>query len=786
MTAARPIGLYVSPDTKITFLEEVPESGPTLIRAKLPNIDNLVPVRLPEIQNKDSLSGFTTVAKVRQLLRNCHLQPIYQTQQNEVCFDPIPPAAKTWEKQRELSLPNDEVELFYRADGTISYAFINTVTTLDWVNDKCSCIAYKTSRITALTETAAGILIVGDQEGQLLVSDEVISTGFKKPIEKIIQVRVGHCLIKFADNSVIVFDLESKQVIIELGSQEEVFVLGVHRIIVALNKNEMTIHKYDENDKKYRIIEHNHKEIDHIKALSNTKILILHKDEKHLTLWDVESDSVKMFENQFLWENGFKKIILLDNETLAIPDRSSGKPHISFYSKGAFQDAAPAGRWLIIDMILLSDGSIMYGTDTRPSGIHVVTNTGAVTFSKYDELTDNQPIKSLTELVDGSVAVKFNNSVLILKPKITQHQVISDQIDNLKSELRRDPSRLDLYRKLAALHKKDSEEEYQTYLSGLCASIKFTNLYHARRFFEKARKLRPDQQEPFLLFLNYLHKTPYQKLFRQVRSELFILTKDESIFSSFPREKKCKKRLLIGEGDFTFTEALINKHQLTRPKLPESITATELLAPADETVTNRVAALIKRGVTVLFGIDGQLIHQIFKGKRFERIHWNCPFGGAASSSRSAFPTVIPNFFQSSSQIQLVGDRIHVTLVQKGNTNINDQFWKTRQIQNPIVLGATAAGYRLIRKRTFGAERYPGYRHVKTGTIEEYSAGGKEQEFVFEKTNKPRGNSYEIALALLHPRKKDYAIKTDGKEAKLNDYYFECSTDEDSSDYYESE
>ena len=99
---------------------------------------------------------------------------------------------------------------------------------------------------------------------------------------------------------------------------------------------------------------------------------------------------------------------------------------------------------------------------------------------------------------------------------------------------------------------------------------------------------------------------------------------------------------------------------------------------------------------------------------------------------------------------------------------------------------------MIRKRAFGSERYPGYEHAKTGSTAAYSKGGVEREFVFEKVEATTAGapaSLERAKALRDPTQKAYEIKTDKEDptsAGLDEYYFECSTDDDSSDYYESD
>ena len=143
---------------------------------------------------------------------------------------------------------------------------------------------------------------------------------------------------------------------------------------------------------------------------------------------------------------------------------------------------------------------------------------------------------------------------------------------------------------------------------------------------------------------------------------------------------------------------------------------------------------------------------------------------------TAFKVTIPLFFEACSPLQLPGDRIHVTLMQE-----KDGFWKTRQMQNPIVRASTQTGYRLIRKRIFGSERYSQYQHVKTDQTP-HSEGVK-REFVFQKAHPTQSTDPE---KLKNPEEKLYSVKTDikGKEVPLADYYFKCSTYEDSSDYYD--
>ncbi len=782
------IGVHVSPEAKIEFLEQQDVSGRLTIQARVSNIQDLVKVVLPQTQSICSLGFSSSSAKIESLLRNRHFKPVYLAEQKEVHFKPFFAGGTSWEKGNEISVvsSSSNAKLFKwvcRSNGTISYAFINTVKTWDPVNDNWTVTSYPTPTITALSEDANGFLVIGDEKGHLHISGLSPSpTGIADKIEEIIPVTSHHLVVKFSQQNAIIFDVESKARLEEIELKGEVSVLE-DGSITYLNENTIVIQKYHPIDKKYQKTEYKFENIHQIRLISNMNIVVLHKDEKSLTLWNAETEVSTPFQNSTLWEKClYNTIILLDNETLVI----KGKFSPSFYSNKTFKhtpEPSPKG-WGINDMILLSNGSVMYATDSRGSGIYVVQQDGTLHFSRP---TDDRKIESLKELVDGSVAVKFSDSICILNPCFKEHENIDYQIDQLQLQLRYNPTNLNLYRQLAGLYEKKNEQPYQIYLSGLEAAVKCNTLYQARRFYEKARKIQPQNEEPIQNFLCYLKKLTYEKLKRKTSLDLYALTKNEEYIRPL-KHRKCKKRLLIGEGNFTFTEALLSKHQDTHPKLSQSIIATELLAPVNQEVIDRVFFLQKQGVEILFDVDAKNIGRFFKGRRFERIHWNCPFGDKDPKSRETFQKVLPLFFQSCSSLQLIGDRIHVTLVQEEPTSSNG-YWKIRQKENPIVEASVLAGYGLIRKRHFGTDRYTQYCHSKTRQEQSYSGGDEKREFVFEKVaekvSKP--TFLDKAMALKDPTKKEYLVKTDKKEnPEPADFYFECSSDEESSDYYESD
>ena len=254
---------------------------------------------------------------------------------------------------------------------------------------------------------------------------------------------------------------------------------------------------------------------------------------------------------------------------------------------------------------------------------------------------------------------------------------------------------------------------------------------------------------------------------------------------------KHKSRLFIGEGNFTSVEALVKKQKTSHPSLGSSITATEIDLGCLERTKKRIDSLRKKGITIPpVSVDGTQIHQFFHKKRFERIHWNCPFLGSTYEDRKQLKNVVlPHFFASASKLQKPDDRIHVTLAQEVdfNPHLNRlPFRYKRQAQYGIVKAATESRYRLIRKRRFDSKRYPGYSHAQTGKDKE--CPGEKREFVFEKvkpeefSKKPKSSLNRLdAQFLMDPSKKLYDIKS-FKEIDGDQYYYECSTDEDSSDY----
>ncbi len=205
-----------------------------------------------------------------------------------------------------------------------------------------------------------------------------------------------------------------------------------------------------------------------------------------------------------------------------------------------------------------------------------------------------------------------------------------------------------------------------------------------------------------------------------------------------------KQRLFVGEGNFSFTEAFIQKHDAKWGHAPtqslgRSIWATELQPPdslnGNGEATARIDRLKEKGVFILFGVDGAALHaeQTLDGKKFPRIHWNCPHDGSQYQKQS-LPPIIEAFFQSCRKMQSPQDRVHITLAQPTPPPSKPKNLKEfyQGMIYDIVRASTLAGYKLIKKRVFGQERYPEYHHTQTVTSAEAPVIKQGmREFVFE-------------------------------------------------------
>jgi len=240
-----------------------------------------------------------------------------------------------------------------------------------------------------------------------------------------------------------------------------------------------------------------------------------------------------------------------------------------------------------------------------------------------------------------------------------------------------------------------------------------------------------------------------------------------------------KSRLFVGEGNFSFTEAFIQKHDKkaghdAKSSLAHSITATDLPSciqcisclattmdllktdggkkseatssqidedpdvlgtnwkttyPCEDhsPIVKRIENLRKQGVDIVLGVDATTMSTKFEGRKFDRIHWNCPHDGS-NMREQTLPPLIEQFFKECSKIQNPGGRVHISIPQpleKKNLYQGYVYDLSR--------GPRQAGYALVKKRKLEKDRYPGYQYMQTNSFEKASILDKGiREFVFEK------------------------------------------------------
>ena len=280
-----------------------------------------------------------------------------------------------------------------------------------------------------------------------------------------------------------------------------------------------------------------------------------------------------------------------------------------------------------------------------------------------------------------------------------------------------------------------------------------------------------------------------------------------------------RKRLFIGEAGFLGVWSLLDKHKDRHPNLGKSIIATELEnfdrnaddCPAcqqryneqdEDTLLSlamsnlfiesgnvrqgvfcsdrckRIQALKDRDVTVILGYDGTGMHKhpLTQGKTFKRIHWNCPHDGSNYRNQT-LPTIIKKFFKSAAKMQQDGHRVHVTLAQPPGSPAEKKPEFYQGVIYNIRDAAESRGYKLYAKRSFGAERYPGYIHQRTGSTESAVGAERLREFVFVKgplsADRPQSREQTGSFYL-------------SDTGYIERGYYERDTDEESSNYSSSD
>lgn len=205
-------------------------------------------------------------------------------------------------------------------------------------------------------------------------------------------------------------------------------------------------------------------------------------------------------------------------------------------------------------------------------------------------------------------------------------------------------------------------------------------------------------------------------------------------FSELPQitisdKDKVRSILILGDGNFEFTQALYDHETPIDPYFPGFVLSTEF---KDRETCNqydgakqRIAKLGLAGIEFEFEVDATQIHERYAGQNFKHIIFNCP---DMSQIGSADPTagLVRDFFQSASTLQLPGDNIHMTLIQP-NDSLQDRTYYQHE-KYGIVNAATQAGYELdnvYKPLQYTHQKTKGFRVVE-------GAERGMRHFVFEK------------------------------------------------------
>lgn len=878
------VAVHTNPERQFIF-EEVTIEDKIKVRARVVLANGTIQsinqkVKLPTPLPCYAHKCPSKAEKIKCILRNCHLVPTLEEVNQQIIFQTIPPRSKEWKRISDIHkfpgiFNRGDFVILCRSDETFCYSFCNTITVWDLTKNRCWCESYPTLKITAIGELPNHRLIVGDDQGflypsptakpikvgegqiteihsltseKLVVLLEVRDDSFRKYFVKIVDLLTMEDTSSFADliddsqledddhgststgsspNS----DSTKLERVSDINLDKEPFsqVLIFQEKVFFLQYGQFKFIDLNISPQQIQPVDMGLRNVAKIQKISHKQILITHSmgPKDFITIYNVKNLEIENTMEKSCVGNSYD-YYLVDSKIFY-----SNSNSVVFYDllKKKLSGLCIENHYPIISNLLsLSDGSLMCATNPSGPGLHIIDN-GKERISLINrredslKLADDNAIIHLEELPSGSVLVVCQDKAFVIEQKRNNPFTMDSEVEALLQHLKYKPFNLFPYRKLKEIYsqRRDHEKLYFIILAGLEASLKYKNPYYARHFFKAIQAITPlpahDRHHQIVVHL-------YQMQLRQNMLTIFKSINQPPISEPSPLSgKRCKQRLLIGEGNFSFTEALIKAHEHSHPDLPKAITATDLYNPLNNffrqndpegynAIKNRINTLMSKGVKIMIGINATVLDKVFVGRRFERIQWVCPFGDPRE--RESFHGVIPQFFQAASKLQAIGDRIHIVLSQ------SEDYFQARQSENPIVLGSAEAGYRLIRKRWFDVLRYPEYNHAKTaGTSSDDGIRGQGnsnfREFVFEKTEKTLSKSSIFAATkLTDGNEKKYSIKeirydkqpswkkklidrsshassslSDDTEpeidhemifSELANSYFDCSTDEDTSDY----
>ena len=738
------------------------------------------------------------VEKVKRLLVNNRAEPIFDHVKEEVVFRQR--SMVGWKELSKKEFPSYINFLFLSKKGELCFGVGNKFI-IRGNNSGERVIKFGDGEdVKRACETADGefvILAIKDsKKSRIYYRDEVILEDDNLELQL---CAIGGNLLCCTSKKFTAIDLQTGTILEnkDIDYKPHIFSDGT---IFWLKDN--TLYQSNFSDGKFQDKQIKQHSVYDYKALDDERLFLKTSDEKSgeidVQLFNRVSEATFSGKRPCHVVRGILQADYLDRESAcAISDQlivhrklyKNDDPTYTYYdfSKNSEWDAEITEGIHPVVSRLLSDKSVAYITDTRGSRFHILSKKGKKIFSS-NELTNFLDGCHILELPNGNIAIGY----LKYRPGSGILQVLEPDF---------------------------SSEYFDSELKNGLKALKKMDFYTARKIYRKVKEDYPLSKEMGKIFCDSIKELLKNGMlsFQTRRYAKNFLREIHLVEGKqLATRGKYRKRLFVGEGSFHFSEILLNKHRKKHPDLAKSIVATELMRQEDfegseeeiKEFKERVNDLKERGLTVQFGIDATDIHNLFKGKRFPRIHWNSPFG--AAKERELFYPVLPKFFRSAAQLQEEGDRIHIALDQP------ESYWQKRQSENPLVCAATLSKYRLVRKRRFDVDRYPGIYHQMTGKFERYAWGHTGREFIFEKSTEDLQSEkafeedlettvrvYKGSSKTKEDKRKDIDFfeklmeETDELEVKeekkfdsncqgKGKFTLSCSTDEGSSDYYSSD
>lgn len=193
-------------------------------------------------------------------------------------------------------------------------------------------------------------------------------------------------------------------------------------------------------------------------------------------------------------------------------------------------------------------------------------------------------------------------------------------------------------------------------------------------------------------------------------------------------------------------------------------------------------------VKIMLGVNATKLSQYFgeKGIKFKRIYFNCPHWlGMTSESGKIADKIVKPFFMSAKEYQNVGDKIYLSIPYPKHVNRNMWHTDIRGTHVQYIEGygyglydaSKAAHYKCVKKRAFGAKKYPGYKHCCTKHNKSAKISCEMRQYIFVKWKPNEEINYTPNDDLLL-KKRRKTVKT--KQIKTFHVLPHYNTDNDSS------